>query len=55
MLLLQMGNKRTGEVILANFDWADDFEQIKKKDETRLIACVQISHDEFRELRKKGC
>lgn len=47
-------NKKTKKVILANFEWAETFEEIKTTNETSRISCVEISKDEFRQLRKEN-
>lgn len=46
-------NKKTGEVVLSNFDWAENFEAVKVKNESRMIACIEITHEEFTALRAK--
>lgn len=47
-------NKKTGEIIMANFGWAETFDAIKDRDESRLIACEEISREEFASLRAMG-
>lgn len=46
-------SKKDGKVILSNLGWAENFEAIKGQDESRYISCIEITHDEFIEIRKQ--
>lgn len=46
-------SKKDGKVVLSNFDWAESFSEIKAKHESRIIACSEISHEEFMKIRKE--
>ena len=47
-------SKKTGKVVMANLGWADSFETIKSKDESRTISVQEITEKEFRQLRARG-
>ena len=46
--------RKTGKVALVNMGWAESFNSIKEKDDSRVIECVEITREEFWALRAQG-
>lgn len=46
--------RKTGKAYMSNFGWAESFEALKRNQETRVVACIQITEAEFHALRAQG-
>ena len=45
--------KSTKEVTYANFEWAENFQDIVKYEAGPLFGCIEIAHETFKKIRNK--